>query len=145
MRTCGTEWVGREPRGDSKTGHFRLRMNARRAWWAVGASAPELLPVVVSQQRSQLTCKVLKGSQVTGSIRFYDSPGQNRTFVRATAGDAPRQCNNRRLTALSCGRTFLASAVMATLVACDSSARKITRRRRGSADCWRFVPQKRRH
>ena len=145
MRTCGTEWVDREPRVDSITGLFGLRADTVRVCSTVGPSTQSPTPVVISQQRSRHGRSLLKGPQVTASISFYNSPGQNRTFVRATAGDAPRQCNNRRLTALSCGRTFLASAVMATLAACDSSARKITRRRRGSADCWRFVPQKRRH
>ena len=139
VRTCRTEWVDREPRGDSKTGHFRLRANARRAGPAVSASAPELVPVVVAQQRYQHTRKLLKGSQVTGPIRFYDSPGQNRTFVPVSASDAPGRCNNRELTALSCGRTFLASAVIATLAARDSGARKTARRRRGSADYRRLV------
>ena len=124
MRTCGTEWVDRKLRADRS---------------AVGALARDPIPVVISQQFFRHASSRLTDSQVSVFHEFYGSVGRARTFVWAAAGPRPRRCNNRVLTALSCRRTFLASAVMATLAGPASSVRTIARKRPESVKDRRCV------
>ena len=133
VRTCGTESVDRKPRVRSSRSRSRHRAGARLVRAAMSASALSAMTVAILQRHSGPGAVARANSQATVSTGLMGSLKRNRTFVRAVASEAARQCNNRMLTALSCGRTFHASAVMATWGRHESGARRIARECRESS------------